>query len=84
LLLIKTAIGTSKTLSVDICASWLESSWNNYVHSIAEKANEIVLMAYDSSKEYESYTEWVSDVTILSLNNVKVLVLRQLLEFLFL
>jgi hypothetical protein len=67
---IKDDIGDTKTLSVAICPVWL--NWDSintppstykYVHDIAEIADEIVLMAYVDNTNYQSFSEWVMDVT---------------------
>jgi hypothetical protein len=58
---IEDTIPSTKFLSVDIVSAWLD--WGDYVHDIAGISDEIVLMAYTSSREYESYAEWVMDRT---------------------
>jgi hypothetical protein len=60
---IEDGIPSTKSLSVDITSAWLYASWNNYVHDIAEISDEIVLMAYTSAREYETYAKWVMDNT---------------------
>jgi len=58
---IEDTMPSTKFLSVDITSAWLDSG--EYVHDIAEISDEIVLMAYTSSREYEAYAEWVMDRT---------------------
>jgi hypothetical protein len=60
---IDSVIPSTKLLSVDITSAWLYSGWDNYVHNIAAISDEIVLMAYTSAREYETYAEWVMDNT---------------------
>ena len=60
---IKDTIPSTKYLSVDITSAWLDAGWNNYVHEIADISDEIVFMAYVSSREYETYAKWVMDYT---------------------